>query len=306
MDFIMHVILFIGKDNSLDVNGRSHSHAVVLALVEKLQGKGHHVYMYNFYSSPDLFTELREQGFGACGTVRINRRGLPPDIKKNLAKGDVCSVAMDNSMVALKWADKRQVSMLSTLHDDSMVTKTRRTRLAEGGREEVRKPVMVEQYNKYMGGVDKSDQLLSYYGFSHRTVKWWRRAFFHLLDLAVTNAYIMYTEAPHTGRALTHEQCRIDLAKGLLLSVAANGMEDAAQPMVPTTQTLCPLPPAAHLTEKHFPGRLEKQSNCAVCSGKKGRGRKTTTYSCKQCNIPLCVVPCFELYHTKLDPVRYL
>ena len=33
------------------------------------------------------------------------------------------------------------------------------------GIEEVQKPVMVEQYNTYMGGVDKSDQLLSYYGY---------------------------------------------------------------------------------------------------------------------------------------------
>ena len=64
--------------------------------------------------------------------------------------------------------------------DDSMVTKRRRSRLAKDGIEDVQKPVMVEQYNTYMGGVDKADQLISYYGFSHRTVKWWRRAFFHL------------------------------------------------------------------------------------------------------------------------------
>ena len=37
------------------------------------------------------------------------------------------------------------------MHDDSMVTNVRRTRLAEGGREEIRKPAMVEEYNKYMG-----------------------------------------------------------------------------------------------------------------------------------------------------------
>ena len=29
---------------------------------------------------------------------------------------------------------------------------------------------------------------------------------------------------------------------------------------------------------------------------KKGRKRVTTTYRCKQCKVPLCVVPCFELY----------
>ena len=132
MHFIVHVILFKGKDNPLDLNGRSHSHAVVLALVEKLQGRRHHVYMDNFYSSPDLFTELREQGFGACGTVCINCCGLTPDIKKNLAKENVHLVAMDKSMVALKWADKCQIFMLSTLHDDSMVTKTWRTCLVEG------------------------------------------------------------------------------------------------------------------------------------------------------------------------------
>ena len=50
-------------------------------------------------------------------------------------KGDKCAVAIDECMVALKWADKRQVPMLSTVHDDSMLTKVRRTRHADGGRE---------------------------------------------------------------------------------------------------------------------------------------------------------------------------
>lgn len=272
-----------------------------MALVEKLQGRGHHIYTDNYYSSPALFTELREKGFGACGTVRVNRRGVPPEIKKNLAKGEICSVAIDETMVALKWADKRQVSMLSTVHDDSVLTKTRRTRHVQGGREEVRKPVMIEEYNKHMGGVDKSDQLLSYYGFAHRTVKWWRRAFFHLVDLAVVNAYIMYTEAPQTGRRLTHEQFRIQLTKELLTSVAVNITEDALPTTGPASR---PLPPLARLTERHFPGRLPRQTNCAVCSKKKGR--KTTTFSCKQCNLPMCIVPCFELHHTKVDPQRYL
>ena len=74
-----------------------------------------------------------------------------------------------------------------------------------------------------------------------------------------------------------------------------------------------PHQPLARLTERHFPAQLEKsgsgaqlQRNCVVCSNKKGRGRKTTTFKCKQCDLPMCVVPCFELYHTKVDPQRYL
>ena len=72
---------------------------------------------------------------------------------------------------------------------------------------------VVEDYNQNMGGVDKSelvciihlqiiyvhtsllsstiflinvgDQMIMYYGFSHRSVKWWKRVFFHLLDVAL-------------------------------------------------------------------------------------------------------------------------
>ena len=68
----------------------------------------------------------------------------------------------------------------------------------------------------------------------------------------------------------------------------------------------------SRLTERHFLGRTVgetgkfSQPDCAVCSRKKGRARKTTSYMCKQCALPMCPVPCFELYHTKVDPVRYL
>ena len=111
-----------------------------------------------------------------------------------LKKGEMTTSEVKKGMLALKWQDKRAVVMLSTIHDDSRVTKRRRTRLVAGGIEEVQKPTMVEKYNMYMGGADKGDQLMSYYGFSHRTVKWWRRAFFHLFENAIVNAYI-YTDS---------------------------------------------------------------------------------------------------------------
>jgi len=147
---------------------------VVLKLLEGLEHRGHHVYTDNYYSSPDLFTALRDKGFSACGTVRVDRRGMPLEMRQPLAKGEVVTASLSDLLVALKWMDKRPVLMLSTIHDTSLVAKRRRSRLARGGTEEVQKPKMVDEYNQYMGGVDKSDQLLSYYGFPHRTIKWWR------------------------------------------------------------------------------------------------------------------------------------
>ena len=51
---------------------------------------------------------------------------------------------------------------------------------------------MIVDYNTYMLGVDKLDQMMSYYSFLHKTVKWWRKVFFWILEVATVNAYIIY------------------------------------------------------------------------------------------------------------------
>ena len=57
----------------------------------------------------------------------------------------------------LKWRDKREVTMISSEYGHDFVeTVGRRGRLSN-------KPRMVDAYNKHMGGIDKADQLLSYY-----------------------------------------------------------------------------------------------------------------------------------------------
>lgn len=181
--------------------------------------------------------------------------------------------------------------MLNTIHDDSQITKRRRTKLVAGGMEEIEKPTMVEKYNKYMGSVDKEDQLMSYYGFSHHTVKWWRRAFCHLFENAIVNAYILYRLSVQNGCKMDHKQFMIELAKQLL--------GNAATHVGPPSRRLDALLPPARLTEWYLPeigqpcanGR-PSQPVCVVCSNKKERGKKTTTYQCKNCKLPMCI---FEL-----------
>jgi hypothetical protein len=49
--------------------------------------------------------------------------------------------------------------MLSTKHGSSLSTTSRRNPITN---EIIRKPNVVTNYNKYMGGVDRSDQMISY------------------------------------------------------------------------------------------------------------------------------------------------
>ena len=261
----------------------------------------HQIYMDNYYTSPTLFRDLKRLGFGACGTARVDRKGIPPTFRGKLPKGQVRTSTLAGGVLALQWMDKRLVTMLSTGNDSSMSTIQRRSRHSTSGLEVIQKPSVVVDYNAHMGGVDQADQMLSYYGFSHRTVKWWRRAFYHLFNVSIVNSYILYQEQ---GGKCSHEQFRVELARQLLSKAELN---------VPSPTPLVSLTPTSRLTGRHFLGKIPTstsgrivQSQCRVCCWRKGRKRVTTTYRCKQCEVPLCVVPCFELYHTHTNPVRYL
>ena len=216
-----------------------------------------------------------------------------------------------SDLLVLQWQDKKKVTVISTVHDDSMVVKRRRTKFAAGGTEEVSKPAAIQEYNTYMGGVDKGDQLFCYYPLPHRTVKWWKRAFFHLLEVALVNTYIMYTQSNCSSKRLNHQQFRQALALQIL-EVA--GVSQTEQQRPPSGHNVDSIPKPLRLVQRHFPELLppcdsgcKRQCVCIVCSKKKkGRGKVTTIYHCKQCNLAMCVTPCFELYHSKVNPTRYL
>lgn len=89
-------------------------------------------------------------------------------------------VMQKGNLVFTKWNDKRDMSILSTnchpLDPPNVVERNRR-----GGkvvREE--KPKAVVLYNAHMGGVDRSDQLRSYYSVSRPSHKWYRYIFWFI------------------------------------------------------------------------------------------------------------------------------
>ena len=62
---------------------------MVINLSSELSNKGYNIYTDNFYTSPALFSELVDNGFEACGTVRNDRKGIPKDFQKvTLSKGN--------------------------------------------------------------------------------------------------------------------------------------------------------------------------------------------------------------------------
>ena len=253
--------LYTGKrDTSND--GLPLSSRVVLSLSSDLFNKGYNIYFDNFYTSPDLCRMLFEKGCGSCGTVRLNRRGIPKSFQlKKLKKGEITTYK-DGCVLGLKWMDKCPVAVLSTIHDFTMVDKQRRTQSSEEGVEVIQKPKMIEEYNKYMGGVDKADQLVTYYGYPHFSKKWWKRVCFHLLDTTLVNAYILYSQSTPKNDRLSHMDFQIEVARSLL-SQSSQGRS------VTPSASHTPL----RLTGRHFPIPSMKR-DCKVCSRRKSGKKK--------------------------------
>ena len=83
---------------------------VVLGLLEeaKLLDKGHHIYMDNYYSSPELFHELFHCETYACGTARLIRKGMPKTVANAKLK-PLESVFMRNGpLLCLKWSGPKK------------------------------------------------------------------------------------------------------------------------------------------------------------------------------------------------------
>ena len=86
-------------------------------------------------------------------------------------------------LLVLKWRDKRDVGMLTTVHTPAIVD-SGKTHHATG--EVVRKPECIDSYNKHMGAVDKTDIQISLAECTRKTRKWYKKLFLHLLDLCCT------------------------------------------------------------------------------------------------------------------------
>lgn len=285
---------------------------VVIGLMDRsrLLDKGHHVYMDNYYTSPELFEELHGRETFACGTVRGNRKNLPIAVTgpKFKTVGD-CVFRRNRALLCFKWHEKKDVTMLTTIHEAIMVETGKLNRLGE----KIEKPEAVYYYCQRMGGVDLNDQLLNYYSFLRKTLKWSKKLLIHLFNMVILNAHILNKH--YGSEKLTHDDYRDKLVKYLL----HEGMKCYKIPLPPVLSRRIGRRSVddcneKRLAERHFPtnipggeGRKRKRPcrPCFVCNRLPGLEVqvtiKRTSFWCEDCGKPLCISPCFQLYHTRLD-----
>ena len=297
--YIWNSIIHTGPTMALEQSSDGlKSSMIVLTLGKKLLDQGYCFYMDNWYSSPALFRQLRQRNTDGVGTVRVCRSKMPADLKQKLPRGNIAARFGENLM-ALKWHDKREITMLSTYHGSE--TTTVKTRC--GDKE---KPVVIVDYNKNMGAVDVADQMLQAYQVERKRKKvWYKKQFQHLLNRTVLNCYILYKKNNPASK-MTHLEFVVKLIARL---IEQYGSEAPQTRKGRPSQDVVVDP--MRLTGRHFakyiPATDKKQCptrQCKVCCSRTGEGgkkvRKETRYYCETCDVGLCLSPCFEDYHVKV------
>lgn len=154
------------------------------------------------------------------------------------------------------------------------------------------KPAGIVDYNNNKAGVDRHDQMCSYYPLHRKTVKWWKKVFFQLFMLGIINSQKYYNIKNNTNIRLSN----------YLIEVA--NLLAVPEPVVPPTAVL----ESRRLRDgNHFPERLppteHKQnptSRCVLCCTKRDDNgkkiRRESSWKCMECDVPLCI-ECFYPYH---------
>lgn len=138
---------------------------------------------------------LHKEGIFPLGTARLNRlKGLTMPTKKE-GRGAMCEKTTkidDVKISAVSWFDNQIVTLVSTYVGSQTIVEKKWFFSLLKTYKMIPCPKSVDVYNSNMGGVDLLDSMFGYYRISTKSKKYYMKIFYHMIDLCVVNAWLLY------------------------------------------------------------------------------------------------------------------
>lgn len=281
--------VYAGKDGKEMTREHGLGYSVVMKLMSPLMNQGYHLYTDNFYTSVTLYSNLFVNGVYCCGTTAENRKGFPDSMKggklwaKGRERGEM-RWKRNTPCLALQWKDNKIVTMLSTIHNaNDHITVKRKVKIGDQWEKvDVQKPKLIESYNAYMNGVDRSDQFLAKNNLLRKCLRWWKTLFFHMIDIAAVNSFILFQEYRKSHPDIQALQrpasfALLDFREELVRNLLE--LEEYSNPPIFRNGKQKDL--SVYSTE-HIPLFSETRKNCKVCYKQEKAERRVFSY----CSAP--------------------
>ncbi|XP_020298701.1 piggyBac transposable element-derived protein 4-like [Pseudomyrmex gracilis] len=147
--FLLDFIVYTGSDTDYEKFDLSVSGDIVAHFMQPYCNEGRVLYTDNWYTSPQLSDYLHDRNTGLCETVKDNRKEMPT-LSSKLDRGKT-KVAHTDSWIVIKWMDKKEVYVLTSIHEHQFCTTVRKNYKTN---KDIIKPICIVDYNKKMGKID--------------------------------------------------------------------------------------------------------------------------------------------------------
>lgn len=251
---------------------------VVLRLVKHIQNTGRNVTADNWFSSIPLVNDLTSKGLTYVGTLRKNKRELPPELvsKKTTSQSSIFGFHNNMSIVSYAPKQNRSVVLISSMHFDAAID-------VETG--DMRKPEIITFYNSTKSGVDVVDEKCGTYSTSRRCLRWPLVLFYRLLDIAGINAQVihLYNSNEAMPRRKFLRQIGYEMVKP---NVARRG---STKTLPRTLRSTIMKVASGQVTPQQAPSvnrPAGSRIRCVICPRTKDT---KTTQKCSKCQRPMCL-----------------
>lgn len=272
--------LYEGKDTGYE-KGRTIGESVVETLAKGVVPTGSSGYIDNFFTTLPLLESFRKDNVNLTGTIRKDKvKDVPlSNIKKSERGTAELFADRDKCILVCQWNDNSDVKVATNKTDNASLamSKCKRWSKAKKERVSVPQPVIIQHYNKGMGGVDLFDQFRGKYRVTFRKRAWYYPLFRFLLNASVVNGWLMYRKI--------NKITELDFLReivNVLLKPAENPNK-----FVP----LKTLNSVRYDRKDHNIVMGDTQRRCGVC-------KKNVKPKCTKCDVALHV-QCWVKYHTK-------
>lgn len=283
--YIHNFKIYVGKEKT-DSGSANRNVVINLMKESNLLHQGYCLFIDNWYSSPNLYRELYNMQTNVCGTAKVNRKGMPRELKSvRLEKGEAVVFSTED-MAAIKWKDKKDV-VVTTIHSLDFAETGKVNRYSG---EKILKPSVIIDYNKNINRIDIGDQTLSKFHTMQRCKKAYKKIFFYFVDMMLLNSYILFKNNKKDRAFHIYKQ---KLADAIISKYLKNKRIRETSPVNDVI---------TRYTGRHFPTRIpptaargrKTSKRCIVCLSKSIR--RETVFKCDICDVPLCIDH-FKDYH---------
>lgn len=162
--------------------------SVVKRLIEPIKQTGRNITIDNWFTSVALADDLLKDRITLIGTIRKNKRELPPDfisIRNRELYSSYFAFSQNKTLVSYKAKKNKVVLLLSTMHNNKCIDESTGNK---------RKPEIIQMYNATKGGVDTMDWMTENYSVARRSARWPLTLFYSILNIGGLNAQVIHSE----------------------------------------------------------------------------------------------------------------